>query len=279
MVADFPVAVTLATWGVMLKMGELIIRRDGPVGRVIFSNPAKYNAMSFDMWMALPRALADFDADSSIRLVVLEGEGQKAFVSGADISQFEAQRTDPHAQSRYNKAVEDAYLSPIACSKPVVAKIRGICMGGGLGLAAACDLRFCSEDARFRMPAARLGLGYNSVGVRRFLDVFGLQNTLDIFYTARIFNATDAARMGFVSRVEKSDALDGMVDEWCSMVASNAPLTLKALKLTVNELGRDAGARDMAAVKRALDACYASDDYREGAKAFMEKRAPAFRGI
>lgn len=260
-------------------MGELIIRREGPVGRVIFSNPAKYNAMSFDMWMALPKALAEFDADASIRLVVLEGEGQKAFVSGADISQFESQRTDSTAQSRYNKAVEDAYLSPIACSKPVIAKIRGICMGGGLGLAAACDLRFCSDDARFRMPAARLGLGYNSVGVRRFLDVFGLQNTLDIFYTARIFNAADAARMGFVSRVENPEALDRVVDEWCKMVAENAPLTLRALKLTVNELGRDTETRNMAAVEQALAACYASDDYREGAKAFMEKRPPQFRGV
>jgi enoyl-CoA hydratase/carnithine racemase len=128
------------------------------------------------------------------------------------------------------------------------------------------------------MPAARLGLGYNSVGVRRFLDVFGLQNTLDIFYTARIFGAADALKMGFVSRVEKPEALDGVVDEWCAMVAANAPLTLKALKLTVNELGRDAADRNMEAVNAALARCYASDDYREGAAAFMEKRPPAFRG-
>lgn len=260
-------------------MGELIIRRDGPVGRVIFSNPAKYNAMSYEMWMALPKALKDFDADSAIRLVVLEGDGSKAFVSGADISQFESRRSDADGQADYNRAVEVAYLSPIECSKPVIAKIRGICMGGGLGLAAACDIRFCSDDARFRMPAARLGLGYNSIGVRRFLDVFGLQNTLEIFYTARIFGAADALKMGFVNRVETPDALDGVVDEWCAMVASNAPLTLKALKLTVNELGRDANDRDMEAVRSALAACYASDDYREGAAAFMQKRPPVFRGV
>ena len=259
-------------------MAELIIRRDGPVGRVVFSNPTKYNAMSYDMWMGLPKALTEFDADPDIRLVVLEGDGSKAFVSGADISQFESQRTDADAQARYNRAVESAYLSPIACSKPVIAKIRGICMGGGLGLAAACDLRFCTEDSRFRMPAARLGLGYNSVGVRRFLDVFGLQNTLDIFYSARIFGAADAQRMGFVTRVESSENFDKVVDDWCKLVAENAPLTLRALKLTVNQLGRDAGDRDMAAVDRALAACYASDDYREGARAFMEKRPPVFRG-
>lgn len=278
MVADFSSHVIPFPAGELSKMGELIIRRDGPVGRVVFSNPAKYNAMSYDMWMALPRALKDFDADPSIRLVVLEGDGNKAFVSGADISQFESRRSDADGQASYNRAVEMAYLSPIECSKPVIAKIRGICMGGGLGLAAACDLRFCSDDSRFRMPAARLGLGYNSVGVRRFLDVFGLQNTLDIFYTARIFGAADALKMGFASRVEKPEALDAVVDEWCAMVAANAPLTLKALKLTVNELGRDAGERDMAAVNAALARCYASDDYREGAAAFMEKRPPMFRG-
>jgi enoyl-CoA hydratase/carnithine racemase len=273
MVADFLSDVIPSPAGADSKMGELIIRREGPVGRVVFSNPAKYNAMSYDMWMALPTALKDFDADSNIRLVVLEGDGSKAFVSGADISQFESRRGDADGQASYNRAVEVAYLSPIECSKPVIAKIRGICMGGGLGLAAACDIRFCSDDARFRMPAARLGLGYNSVGVRRFLDVFGLQNTLDIFYTA-----ADALKMGFVSRVEKPEALDGVVDEWCAMVAANAPLTLKALKLTVNELGRDAADRNMEAVNAALARCYASDDYREGAAAFMEKRPPAFRG-
>lgn len=259
-------------------MGELIIRRDGPVGRVVFSNPAKFNAMSYDMWMALPKALQEFDADPAIRLVVLEGDGNKAFVSGADISQFESRRNDADGQAAYNRAVEGAYLSPIECSKPVIAKIRGVCMGGGLGLAAACDIRFCSDDARFRMPAARLGLGYYSVGVRRFLDVFGLQNTLEIFYTARIFGAADALKMGFVLRVEQPEALDSMVDEWCAMVAANAPLTLKALKRTVNELGRDAGERNMDAVNDALKACFASDDYREGALAFMEKRPPVFRG-
>lgn len=259
-------------------MAELIVRRDGPVGRILFSNPAKYNAMSQAMWEALPGAIQALDADAAIRLIVLEGDGDKAFVSGADISQFESQRTDPAAQARYNRAVEAAYQAPVHCSKPVVARIRGICMGGGLGLAAACDLRFCSDDARFRMPAGRLGLGYNAVGVRRFLAVFGLQNTLDIFFSARVFQAADALRMGFVCRVEPTARLDAVVDEWCAAVAENAPLTLRALKSTVNQLIRDPDERDLKAAEAAIAACFASQDYREGAAAFMEKRKPVFQG-
>jgi enoyl-CoA hydratase len=259
-------------------MPQLIVRRDGPIGRIIFSNPDKYNAVTQDMWEGLAPALQGFDADPQVRLVVLEGDGDKAFVSGADISQFESQRTDSAAQARYNNAVETAYLAPVQCSKPVVAKIRGICMGGGLGLAAACDLRFCTDDSRFRMPAGRLGLGYNAVGVRRFLSVFGLQNTLDIFFSARIFGAADALQMGFVSRVESRENFDKVVDEWCADVAENAPLTLRALKRTVNELIRDPDERDMASAEAAIAACFESDDYREGAAAFMQKRKPAFRG-
>lgn len=259
-------------------MSELIVKRDGPVGRIIISNPAKYNAMSNDMWLALPDALGRHDADPEVRLVVIEGDGEKAFVSGADISQFESQRTDEKARERYGEAVEAAYLSPGRCSKPVVAKIRGICFGGGLGLAAACDLRFCSDDARFRMPAGRLGLGYNAIGVRRFLQVFGLQNTLDIFFSARIFGAADALQMGFVSKVTAKADLDTVVDEWCAQVADNAPLTLRALKATVNELSRDPDDRDMATAEAAIAACFTSDDYIEGARAFMEKRQPVFKG-
>lgn len=259
-------------------MAELIAKRDGPIGRVIFSNPRKFNAMTRDMWEGVPKAIAAFEADPQIRLVVLEGDGDKAFVSGADISEFESQRTDPQAQERYNAAVEAAYLAPANCSKPVVAKIRGICMGGGLGLAATCDLRFCRDDARFRMPAGRLGVGYNAAGVGRFLSVFGLQNTLDIFFSARVFDAAEALQMGFVSKVAPHETFEQMVDEWCQSTAENAPLTLRTLKHSVNQLLREPDQRDMESVNAAIAACFASDDYREGVAAFAEKRNPQFRG-
>ena len=140
-------------------MAELITRKENAVGWVIFSNPAKFNAVSHDMWMALPKAIAAFDADPEVRLIAITGDGDKAFISGADISQFEKARGSAEAQAIYNQAVVDAYEAPVLCSKPVVAKIRGICMGGGLGLAAACDVRIAAADAVFRMPAGRLGLG------------------------------------------------------------------------------------------------------------------------
>ncbi len=259
-------------------MPEVIVKRDGPIGQVIFSNPAKFNAMSIDMWEALPPAITELDADNSIRLIVLQGEGEKSFVAGADISQFETNRSEADAQKRYSRAVEAAYLAPTQAVKPVIAKIRGICMGGGLGLAAACDYRICSSDSRFRMPAGRLGLGYGQPGVRRFTQIIGVQNTYDLFFTARIFGAADALRMGFVAQMAEPGDLDAVTAQWTSMVAENAPLTLQALKLTLNDLLRDAVDRQPGLVKTALEACFASADYQEGARAFMEKRKPVFKG-
>jgi enoyl-CoA hydratase/carnithine racemase len=259
-------------------MPEVTARRDGPIGRVVIAHPEKLNAMNLAMWEALPPLLQALDADPEVRLVVIEGEGERAFVAGGDISEFESQRDAAESRARYDAAVETAYLAPGRCGKPVVAKIRGICMGGGLGLAAACDLRFCTDDSRFRMPAARLGLGYGAGGVDRFLTVLGLQNTLDVFFSARVFDAADALRMGFVSRVEPRASFDAAVDAWCTMVAENAPLTLRAVKLTTAQLVRDGAERDMAAAKAAIAACFASDDHLEGARAFMQKRTPVFTG-
>jgi enoyl-CoA hydratase/carnithine racemase len=259
-------------------MAELVVRRAGGVGTVIFSNVAKHNAVTFDMWRAFPEVMAELGADDAVRVIVVTGDGERAFISGADISQFEQARATEDAQAQYNRAVEDAYDAPVSCPKPVVAKIRGICMGGGLGLAAACDVRIASADATFRMPAARLGLGYNFGGIRRFMNVIGAANTADIFFSARKFDARDALRMGFVSRVLPVADLDREVDEWTALVAENAPLTIAAAKRAIREASKDAADRDTAALSRMIEACFASDDYREGRRAFMEKRKPAFKG-
>jgi len=259
-------------------MAELITQRTGAVATVLFSNPAKLNAVTFDMWSAVPATLAALDADPAVRVVVIAGDGDKAFISGADISQFEKLRGTAEAQAEYNKAVEKAYLAPMHCSKPVIARIRGICIGGGLGFAAACDLRICADDAVFRMPAARLGLGYSPTGVRRFMNVIGAANTSDIFFTARKFDAQEALRMGFVSRVAPAAQLEQAVAETCGMIAENAPLTVAAAKFAVQQALKDAAERDMATAVKMVQTCFASADHQEGRKAFMEKRKPSFTG-
>ena len=259
-------------------MPELITKREGGVGWIVFSNPARFNAMTQDMWKGLPKALTAFEQDPAVRVIVLAGDGEKAFVSGADISQFEEQRASEQARTEYNRAVEAAYVAPILCAKPVVAKFRGICMGGGLGLAAACDLRFASGDAVFRMPAARLGIGYSFTGMRRFVQVLGAANTADIFFSARKFDASDALSMGLVSRVFPAADLDREVGAYCELIAENAPLSLMAAKAAIREVLADAGSRDLAALQKLIDACFASEDYREGRTAFMEKRKAEFKG-
>lgn len=259
-------------------MAELISRKEKAVGWVIFSNPAKFNAVSHDMWMALPQAIAAFDADPEVRMIVITGDGDKAFISGADISQFEKSRGSAEAQAIYNRAVVEAYEAPVRCSKPVVAKIRGICMGGGLGLAAACDVRIAAEDAVFRMPAARLGLGYNFTGISRFVQLLGAANTSDIFFSARKFGAAEALSMGFVNRVVPVAELDREFAAYCELLSENAPLTMAAAKFAIRQTGLDPAVRDLDQVDRMIEACFNSEDYREGRKAFMEKRKPNFTG-
>lgn len=259
-------------------MAGVIARREGAVGWIVFSNRGKHNAMTEEMWRAVPGALAGLERDEEVRVIVLRGEGDQAFVSGADISQFEALRASPDAQAGYNDAIEAAYLAPTRCAKPVIAAIRGICMGGGLGLAAACDLRFASEDASFRMPAARLGLGYNFVGMKRFHDIIGAANTADVFFSARTFGAGEALRMGFANGVFPSAEFEQRIADYVALVAENAPLTLAAAKRTLAEILKEPQSRDLAAVQALVAACFASDDYREGRSAFMEKRKPAFKG-
>jgi enoyl-CoA hydratase/carnithine racemase len=257
---------------------EILTQRNGPVTTLLISNPARMNAMSRDMWMQLAEGIRAADADPAVRVVVLRGEGEKSFVSGADISQFEKMRGSADAQAEYEKAVNDGYNAPVQCSKPVVAAIRGICIGGGLGLAAACDVRICSDDTIFRMPAGRMGLGYGPSGVRRFVAMIGAANTTDLFMSARKFGAAEAQRIGFVSQVHAPDRIDAAVAEYVQMVAENAPLTLAAAKFAIREALKDPADRDTERALNMVKACFDSQDYREGRTAFMEKRVPQFQG-
>ena len=259
-------------------MAELRTSISGGVATVLFSNLPKMNAMSYDMWQAVPKVFAQLDADPAVRLIVCAGDGEKAFISGADISQFEKLRGTVEAQVIYNQAVDAAYTAPMNTTKPVIARIRGICIGGGLGFAAACDLRICSEDSIFRMPAARLGLGYSPAGVRRFMNVLGPANTTDIFMSARKFDAKEALRMGFVSKVVPAAELEKEVAAYTRMVSENAPLTVAAAKYAVQQWLKDEKDRDLAKAMKMVEACFASEDHKEGRKAFMEKRTPEFKG-
>jgi len=261
-----------------LQPGRILSRKEKGIGWIIFSNRAKHNAVSLDMWQSVPALMQSYEADPDVRAIVITGDGEKAFISGADISQFDKVRGSADAQAVYNVAVDKGYESPVICAKPVIAKIRGICMGGGLGLAAACDVRLCAEDAVFRMPAGRLGLGYNYSGMKRFVGVIGPANTADIFFTARKFGAADALSMGFATHVYPVPEFDARVDEYLAMIAENAPLTLAAAKYTIRQIAADAAERDMAGLKERITKCFDSEDYKEGRKAFMEKRPPQFKG-
>jgi len=256
--------------------GKLNVKREGRVGIIEFDNQRKFNAVNMEMWAGVKQAIDEFVADNEIRVVLLQGAGEKAFVSGADISQFGEKRNSAEAQAVYNAAVDSGYKSVLNCPKPTIAKIRGVCMGGGLGLAANCDIRFCSDDAKFRMPAARLGLGYGMDGIERFSAIIGPANTSDLFFSARIFGAADAQQMGFVSKVVPAIELEAFVHGYCGTVQENAPLTIAAAKRALMELRKPKGERDAALVAKMVDACFNSADYKEGRTAFMEKRTPDF---
>src|SRR6266567_4046762 len=169
---------------------RMIARKDGAVGWMIFNNPARHNAVSVDMWRAVPEILGEFAKDEAIRVVVLAGAGGKAFISGADISEFEQKRSSREAILEYNAIADAANKAIVDCRKPTIAMIQGYCIGGGLGVALCCDLRMASDNSRFGVPAAKLGLGYAFPGIKRLADVVGPSFAKEIFYTARQFDAT-----------------------------------------------------------------------------------------
>ncbi|MBV7485933.1 enoyl-CoA hydratase [Bordetella sp. BOR01] len=258
--------------------GRLFIETDAGLLRIRIVNPARYNAMSLGMWEALGAAVADAQTRPDVRAIVLEGDGERAFVSGADISEFGAQRRDPAQVARYDRAVAGAQQALTASAVPTIALIRGICMGGGMGLALACDLRYCNQGARFRMPAARLGLGYALSGVKRMRDVLGSARAADLFLTARTFDGLEAARIGLVQEVFADADFNALAAERLATVAANAPLTLRAARLALHHLQGGSQAPASEAVDQAVQACFCSEDYQEGQAAFRDKRAPVFKG-
>lgn len=263
----------------MVKTDKVLSRKEAGVGYVVFNNPARHNAMSLDMWAETSRVMAEFAKDDSLRCVVLTGAGEKAFVSGADISRFGAERSNEEAVALYNKTVEEASIALHHYPKPTIAMIRGYCIGGGLGIAMCCDLRIANENSTYAIPAAKLGLGYGHTGVKRLLDVVGPSFTKEIFYTARQFTAEEAKTMGLINRIVPNAELEAYVTKYAETIAGNAPLTIKALKTVVGELVKDESARDVGLMHDVVNTCFRSKDYLEGRDAFMEKRKPVFKGL
>lgn len=257
---------------------KMLSRVDGAVGHMIFNNPEKHNAVSLDMWDLAEGILDRFEHDDAIRVVVLSGAGGKSFVSGADISKFEKERSSEEAVAHYNARTKKVYARLLDYPKPLIAMVNGYCIGGGLNIAVVSDIRFCSEKSQFAMPAAKLGLGYAFASIKRLMDVVGPPAARHLMFSAARIDAAEAYRIGFVQKVLAEDELEKYVADYAAGIAANAPLTVKAMKRISCEVLKDPAERNLALCDEMVAACFASEDYTEGRKAFMEKRVPEFKG-
>jgi enoyl-CoA hydratase/carnithine racemase len=258
--------------------GKMLATRQGGIGIVTFNQPEKHNAISVEMWQGLADILDKFDADDGVRVVVLTGAGSRAFVSGADISQFEAQRSNADAQQTYDRQTADGRDKLGAFRKPTIAMIRGYCIGGGLAIAMQTDLRIASSDSQFGIPAAKLGIAYGFVGLRNLVSLVGPAHARMLMYTAERIGADEARQIGLINRVVAPEALESVVFEIANQIAANAPLSVAASKIAIDQVLLDPGERDLVALDRATAACFDSADYSEGRAAFREKRKPNFQG-
>jgi|TARA_B100000315_G_scaffold256614_1_gene302946 enoyl-CoA hydratase/carnithine racemase len=261
-----------------LNTDKMIADVDDGIGWVTFNNPARHNAVSLEMWQGLGVILASFQKNDDVRVVVLKGAGEKAFVSGADISEFDKKRGTAEQRDEYGKVSADAHRWLARLDKPLLAMIQGYCIGGGLATALGADIRIATADSKFGIPAAKLGLGYGYEGLKTLADLVGPASAKDILFTARFLDAEEALRIGLINFVVSREELEQTVRDYAAMIAANAPLTVKAAKAAVNEAMKDPDRRDLESVRGQVNACFDSQDYKEGRRAFMEKRKPNFVG-
>ena len=258
---------------------KLLLQKDGPIGWITFNQPEKRNAVSQEMWQAMPEYVADLASDPAIRVVILRGAGETAFVAGADISQFKDRRRNAADEEEYRRISGAGGESLARLGKPLVAMIHGFCIGGGVSIAITCDLRIAADDARFGIPAARLGLGYHYKGMERLMSLIGPAYTKELFFTARTdFTAQDALRMGLVNQVVPKADLERFTRDYALTMSRNAPLTQRSAKASVEQFLKPEAQRDYALLDKLIKDCFDSQDYQEGVKAFSEKRRPQFQG-
>jgi enoyl-CoA hydratase len=261
-----------------MSAGKLTVEKRGAVGWIVFDQPQKKNAINAAMWRGIPEAMARFDADPDVRCVAFRGAGTEAFAAGADISEFEKVRSHNAAVNEYDGLLDRVLHSIQDSRKPSVALIHGFCMGGGLEVALACDLRYCGTSAQFAIPAAKLGIAYNVEGHKRLLETVGHARAREIMFLGRRYPAAEALAMGLVHRVLPDAELEAYVDGVISTLVANAPLAIANSKTILEEYVKSAGSADAARMHEAMEHCAASEDYEEGRRAFMEKRKPRFRG-
>ena len=251
----------------------------GGIGRMTFNNPAKRNALSLDMWQGIAEILGRFDEDDAVRVVVMAGAGGKAFVSGADISEFDTKRSNAEQRAEYGRISARGGRALHGFRKPLIAEITGYCIGGGLATALDADIRFATPDSTFGIPAAKLGLGYQYGGLAKLARLVGPARARDILLSARFLDADEALAIGLIHFVVPRGEIAERVNAYAQLVAANAPLTVHAAKAALNAWESGASSEDLERVQAMVDACFDSEDYREGRLAFAEKRKPVFRGV
>jgi enoyl-CoA hydratase/carnithine racemase len=257
----------------------MLSRIDNGVGYITFNNPDKHNAVSIEMWDALETMLDNFRSNDRVRVIVLNGAGGKSFVSGADISKFDKERSSKEAVLSYNKRTQKVYENLESFPKPTIAMINGYCIGGGLNLAVCCDIRICSEKSKFAMPAAKLSLGYPFSSIKRLFDVMGPGMAKHFMFTADKISAAEALSCGLVQKLISENDIETFVKDYALTISKNAPLTIKAMKQIGVEILKNPDERDLLICEQLASACFDSEDYKEGRKAFMEKRQANFKGV
>ena len=248
------------------------------IGWMIFNHPERHNALALEMWQGISDILSHFAQDDSVRCIVMRGAGGKAFVSGADISEFDTKRSSAEQKEAYGKIAGHASRWLATFEKPLIALIEGYCIGGGLATALSADIRFASPDSTFAIPAAKLGLGYDYQGLAKLARIVGPARARDIMFSARFIEADEALDMGLINFIVDRESIEQEVVDYAHRIAGNAPLTVKAAKAAIDAWERGGREQDLNAVRMLVDECFDSSDYQEGRRAFKEKRTPDFSG-